>query len=95
LTDLIGRADWLQSVSWQERMRVFEARAAAYLATRQYDPAITDFEQAIEECKEPGFESRVLRRRAACYMEMGMEEQAQKDRAAAAKAQQTHDAGRD
>jgi tetratricopeptide (TPR) repeat protein len=87
LTDVIGRAAWLASRSWQERMTIYEARAAAYLALRQYDPAITDFDQAIEECKQPGLESRVLRKRAACYTEMGMEEQAQKDRAAAAKAQ--------
>ena len=85
LTDAIGRAGWLPSISWQERVTIYEARAAAYLALRQYDPAITDFDQAIEECKEPGFESRVLRRRSACYREMGMEEQAQKDRDAAAK----------
>ena len=94
LTDVIGRADWLQSISWRERMTIYEARAAAYLAARQYDPAIADFEQAIEECQEPGFESRVLRKRAACYREMGMEEQAQEDRAAAAQAEQTHDGSR-
>jgi tetratricopeptide (TPR) repeat protein len=86
LTDLVGRTAWLASLPWQERMTIYEARAAAYLALRQYDPAITDFDQAIEECKRPGGESRVLRKRAACYTEMGMEEQAQKDRAAAAKA---------
>jgi len=84
LTDAIGRAGWLQSIPWQERMTVYEARAVAYLALRQYDPAITDFDQAVEECKDPALESRVLRRRAACYREMGMEEQAQQDRDAAA-----------
>jgi tetratricopeptide (TPR) repeat protein len=85
LTDVIGRATWLQGISWQERMTLHEARATAYQAMRQYDAAITDFDQAMDECKQPGSESRVLRKRAACYTEMGMEEQAQKDRAALAK----------
>jgi hypothetical protein len=67
-------------------MTIYEAVTAAYLALRQYYPAIGEFDQTIEECKQPGLVSRVLRTRAACYMEMGMEEQAQKDRAAATKA---------
>jgi tetratricopeptide (TPR) repeat protein len=94
LNDAIGRAAWLQGISWQERVRIHEVRASAYLATRQYDQAITDYEQAIEECKEPGFEYQTLRKRSACYKEMGMAEQAQADRAAAAKAEQVYDAGR-
>ena len=94
LTDVIGRDAWLRGISWQERMTIYETRAAAYLATRQYDPAITDYDQAIEECKEPGFECQMLRKRSACYKEMGMEEQAQRDRAAAVKAEQVYDAGR-
>jgi tetratricopeptide (TPR) repeat protein len=91
LSDAIARG-WLQDISWKERMAIYEARAATYLATRQYDQAITDYEQAIEECREPGFEYRVLRKRSACYKEMGMEEQAQEDRAAAAKALEVYDA---
>ena len=75
-------------------MIILEARAAAYLATRQYDSAITDYEQSIEECKEPGFEYQVLRKRAACYREMGMEDQSQADRAKATKAEQVYDARR-
>ena len=94
LTDAIGRATWFQGISWQERVTIHEARAAAYLATKQYDPAITDYEQAIEECQEPGSEYQTLRKRAACYKEMGMEEQAQADRAAAAKAKEEYDARR-
>jgi tetratricopeptide (TPR) repeat protein len=92
LTDAMARTAWLQGISWQERVAIYETRAAAYLATRQYDPAITDFEQAIEECKEPGFEYQVLRKRAACYKEMGMEDRAQEDRAAAVAAKQVYDA---
>ena len=88
--DAIARS-WLQEIPWKERMAIYEARAAAYLATRQYDQAITDYEQAIEECREPGFEYRVLRKRAACYKEMGMDDRAQADRAAAAKAQDVYD----
>jgi len=88
--DAIARS-WLQEIPWQERMAIYEARAAAYLATRQYDQAITDYEQAIEECKQPGFEYRVLRKRAACYKEMGMDDRAQADRAAAAKALEVYD----
>lgn len=85
LTDVIGRTAWLGSLPWQDRMTIYEARAAANLALRLYDPAISDFDQAVEECKQPDLSSRVLRKRAACYTAMGMEEQAQKDRVAAAK----------
>jgi tetratricopeptide (TPR) repeat protein len=94
LTDAIGRTAWLQGLPWRERMTIYEARAAAYLGSRQYDAAIADFEHAIEECKEPGGEYQVLRKRSACYKEMGMEEQAQADRAAASKAQETYSTGR-
>lgn len=92
LSDAIGRAAWFQGISWQERITIYEARAAVYLATKQYDPAITDYERAIEECKEPGFEYQTLRKRSACYKEMGMEEQSQEDRAAAARAKEAYDA---
>ena len=45
-----------------------------------------------EECKEPGLEYRALRKRSACYKELGLEEQAQADRAAAAKAEDQYHA---
>jgi tetratricopeptide (TPR) repeat protein len=93
-TDAIGDGAWLQALPWQERMALFEGRAAAYLATRQFDSAMDDLERAIEECKEPGLEYQALRKRSACYKELGMEEQAQADRAAAAKAEQQYRANR-
>jgi tetratricopeptide (TPR) repeat protein len=94
LTDAMGRTAWLQGISWRERMTIYETRAAAYVASRQYDAAITDFEHAIEESQEPGCEYQVLRKRSACYKAMGMEELAQEDRAAASKAQETYEANR-
>jgi tetratricopeptide (TPR) repeat protein len=94
LTEVIGHAGWLRGISWKERMTIHEARAAAYIAIHQYDPAIADYDQAIEECKEPGFEYQVLSKRSVCYKEMGMDEQAQADRAVAAKAQEVYDTGR-
>jgi len=92
LTEVIGRVAWLQGIPWRERITIYETRAAAHLAILQYDPAITDYDQAIEECQEPGFEYQTLRKRSACYKEMGMDDQAQADRAAAAKALQEYDA---
>jgi tetratricopeptide (TPR) repeat protein len=93
-TEAVSHASWLRGLAWQDRMALFETRAAANLATKQYDAAIDDFERAIEECKEPGYDHRVLRKRAACYKEMGMDEQAQADRAAAARAEQHLEASR-